>query len=112
MSTDNGIFSAHDGSIAFSPILGILIGATLTLIVIILLIILRIRRTKNNSCSSPLEQKLTVGGTARHHNTMSSTKPLLRSCSPREIDERDPDVIPAKYGRKLFVSDKLALLIA
>lgn len=80
--------------------LGILIGATLTTIIVILLVIIRVRRAQNQPEAARLEQKVS-GGT--HHNTMSSTKPLLRSASPRDmVDERDPDVIPAKYGNILY----------
>nr|CAH7744196.1 unnamed protein product [Callosobruchus chinensis] len=89
---------ARDGDISFSPILGILIGATLTIIIVIFLIIVRIRRAQNQSGAASLEQKVSADS-QQHQNTVSSTKPLLRSASPREIDnERDPDVIPAKYG--------------
>nr|CAI5858944.1 unnamed protein product [Callosobruchus analis] len=75
-----------------------MIGTTLTIIIVILLIIVRIRRAQNQSGASSLEQKVSADS-QQHQNTVSSTKPLLRSASPREIDnERDPDVIPAKYG--------------
>lgn len=76
-----------------------MIGATLTMIIVILLIILRIRRTQINQGASPLEQKISVRASLHNQNTTSSTKPLLRSSSPKEIDERDPDIIPAKYGK-------------
>lgn len=86
---------ASDGDLPISPLLGILIGATLTIIIIIFLIIIRARRSQSQNTST-LDQK--IMGTSQH-NTMSSTKPLLRSSSPREItDEKDPDVIPAKFG--------------
>lgn len=68
------------------------------MIIVILLIILRIKRAQNEEGASPLEQKSLVGAPTHNQNIVSSTKPLLRSSSPREIDERDPDVIPAKYG--------------
>lgn len=84
---------------AFSPVLGILIGATLTMIIVILLVIVRVRKTQNQPEINNTEQKVSVG--SNHANAVSSTKPLLRSASPRDIDERDPDVIPAKYGNKL-----------
>lgn len=59
---------------------------------------MRLRKTQKNQDASPLEQKVLAGAPVHNQNTMSSTKPLLRSSSPRESDERDPDVIPAKYG--------------
>lgn len=56
-------------------------------------------RKSNSQPEAIYEQK--VVGISQHHN-VSSTKPLLRSSSPREAyDERDPDVIPAKYGTYL-----------
>lgn len=60
---------------------------------------MRIRKGQSNQGASPLEQKVSSGTPTPNQNTMSSTKPLLSSCSPRDIDERDPDVIPAKYGK-------------
>lgn len=59
-------------------------------------IIIRVRRSQSTD-SSTLEHKV-IGGS--HHNTLSSTKPLLRSTSPKDSDERDPDVIPAKFGKQ------------
>ncbi|XP_074042436.1 sidestep II transmembrane protein, partial [Leptinotarsa decemlineata] len=96
--------TAHDGDIVISPILGILLGATLTVIIVIILVIVRIKRTQGCPGVGTLEHKSSVGPT--NHNTISSTKPLLRSTSPRDIDERDPDVIPAKFGSPEGDSDR------
>lgn len=51
-----------------------------------------------------------IGGS--QHNTMSSTKPLLRSASPRDgADEKDPDVIPAKFGlQSSFVLQRITFI--
>lgn len=68
------------------------------MIIVILLIILRIKNAQSSQGASPLEQKTLVTSSVHHQNTLSSTKPLLRSFSPRDIDEKDPDVIPAKFG--------------
>ncbi|KAJ8924236.1 hypothetical protein NQ315_007027 [Exocentrus adspersus] len=94
--------TAQDGDLPFSPVLGILIGATLTIIIVIVLVIIRVRRAQSQPEVS-LEQKVSGGA---HNNTVSSTKPLLRSASPRDVDERDPDVIPAKYGSPEGDSDR------
>jgi hypothetical protein len=94
--------TASDGDLPFSPVLGMLIGATLTIIIVILLVIIRVRRSQSQP-EVTIEQKVAGGP---HHNTMSSTKPLLRSASPRDTDERDPDVIPAKYGSPDGESDR------
>lgn len=89
------MFTASDGDLPISPLLGIVIGAAFTIIAIIMLIVIRVRRS-NSQPEAVLEQKV-IGGS--HQHTLSSTKPLLRSSSPRDTsDERDPDVIPAKYG--------------
>lgn len=72
------------------------IGAVITLIVIILIIIIRIRRTQSLQVDGTLEQKVVAVNPP--HPQGNTSKPLLRSISPREVDERDPDVIPAKYG--------------
>lgn len=103
----NTVLARH-GTITFSPILGILIGATLTMVIIILLIILRIRRAQSIQVTMPLEEKVSVGIPTHNQNTMSSLKPLLRSSSPRETDERDPDIIPAKFGKftKTYIFNK------
>lgn len=85
-----------------TPILGIVIGATLTVITVLLIIIIRIKRKHNYQDASPLEQKSLVGALPHSHNRLSSTKPLLRRCSLKEADERDPDIIPAKYGTFIF----------
>lgn len=79
------------------------IGAVITLIVIILCVVIRIRRSQGMQVDGNMEQKVVaINPTVNQSNT---TKPLLRSVSPREADERDPDVIPAKYGNKkqLFI---------
>lgn len=88
-------FVASDGDLPISPLLGVVIGSAFTIIIIVLLIVIRMRKS-NSQPEAIYEQK--VVGISQHHN-VSSTKPLLRSSSPREAyDERDPDVIPAKYG--------------
>lgn len=94
--------AASDGELTISPLLGTLSGAALTIIVIIMIIVIRLRRNQEQP-ETGLEQKM-IGSSHHHHhhhhNTLSSTKPLLRSSSPRDTsDERDPDVIPAKYGK-------------
>lgn len=103
----NVLFSASDGDLAFSPLLGVLIGATLTIIIVIILVIIRVRRSQSQPVAV-IEQKVAGGP---HQNTMSTTKPLLRSASPRDaIDERDPDVIPAKYGKACFCNAEIVIL--
>ncbi|CAH0551847.1 unnamed protein product [Brassicogethes aeneus] len=85
--------TATDGDLSFSPLLGVLLGGTLTVVVVIMLVIIRIRKSKGHKQDN-IEQKVSSG--TMQHNTMSSTKPLLRSTSPKDAD--DPDIIPAKYG--------------
>lgn len=81
---------------SLSPLLGVVVGAALTVIVVVLLIILKVRQ--GHSPAQAIYEQKVIG--VSHHNTVSSTKPLLRSSSPRDTsDERDPDVIPAKYGK-------------
>ncbi|XP_017771245.1 PREDICTED: nephrin [Nicrophorus vespilloides] len=85
--------TASDGELPISPIIGIIIGTALTIIVMMLVIIV-VRRSEKQT-EGGLDQKV-IGG---QNLGLSSTKPLLRSASPRDgIDERDPDIIPAKYG--------------
>ncbi|XP_050308280.1 nephrin [Anthonomus grandis grandis] len=78
-----------------SPMLGILIGATITIILVITIVVIRARQQESNP-QVMIEEK--IAGVPDNCNTTSSTKPLLRSASPRDIDEKDPDIIPAKYG--------------
>ncbi|XP_066147993.1 neural cell adhesion molecule 2 isoform X1 [Euwallacea fornicatus] len=87
--------TAADGDLGISPVLGTLIGASITIIIIIAIVILRVRKSQGRP-QVMLEEK--IPGVPGHCNTMSSTKPLLRSASPRDMDEKDPDIIPAKYG--------------
>ncbi|XP_049820104.1 neural cell adhesion molecule 2, partial [Aethina tumida] len=87
--------TATDGDLSFSPILGVFLGGTLTVVVVVLLIIIRIRRSKSHK-EDNMEHKVGGGSVQPQHNTLSSTKPLLRSTSPKDAD--DPDIIPAKYG--------------
>lgn len=102
-------FSATDGSLSFSPLLGVVIGAVCTLIIIVLLVAVRLRRghglrftfrdlkTATPTAQPEHHQRLVAVGTG--NGGSASSKPLLRSVSPREaLDEQDPDVIPAKYG--------------
>ncbi|KAH1001175.1 hypothetical protein HUJ04_013422 [Dendroctonus ponderosae] len=95
-----------DGDLAISPVLGILIGASITVIIIIVIVVVRVRRSPNGP-QGMIEEKMP--GVPGHCNTMSSTKPLLRSASPREMDEKDPDIIPAKYGAAEAAEDNRLL---
>lgn len=72
------------------------IGAVVTLIVIILCVVVRIKKSQEFQADGNMEQKVVAVNPIANQGTIS--KPLLRSISPREVDERDPDVIPAKYG--------------
>lgn len=74
---------------SISPVLGIIAGVVFTLIVIVLMILIRMRRSQE---SSDDDQK------SVHEQPGGITKTLHRNVSPREFDERDPDIIPAKYG--------------
>lgn len=91
-----------------SPLLGIVIGGAFTIIAIVFFVIVRVRRAQTNGPEA--EQKV-LGGGANLGQNLSSTKPLLRSASPRDCagDERDPDVIPAKYGNYMFLYFKLVV---
>lgn len=91
---------ATDGDLSFSPILGVFLGGTLTVVVVVLLIIIRIRRSKSHK-EDNMEHKVGGGSVQPQHNTLSSTKPLLRSTSPKDAD--DPDIIPAKYGKTIVL---------
>lgn len=96
------IVLASDNDIPMSPFLGIVIGAIVTIIILILLIALRIRN-QTVSRDKPVEQKMVpmnMGAQTGQINVVKNT--LNRSVSPREIDERDPDVIPAKYGNYIY----------
>ncbi|XP_030763471.1 nephrin-like [Sitophilus oryzae] len=87
--------TATEKDMKISPVLGVLMGATVTITIVIVAIVVHVRKRKNRP-EVALEEK--ISGIPSHCNTMSSTKPLLRSASPRDTDEKDPDVIPAKYG--------------
>ncbi|KAL1502267.1 hypothetical protein ABEB36_007433 [Hypothenemus hampei] len=86
--------TASDGDLGFSPVFGILIGGLATIIGIVVLIIVRVRKTQDHPQIIHEEK---CSGLPGHCNTVASTKPLLRSSSQRELDEKDPDIIPAKY---------------
>lgn len=102
---------ASDGSLSFSPLLGVVIGAVCTLIIIVLLVALRLRRGAGLRFSFGNRKTTTQSALPhqQHHQRLvatagnggsASVKPLLRSVSPREnVDEQDPDVIPAKFGK-------------
>ncbi|KAJ8951992.1 hypothetical protein NQ317_018674 [Molorchus minor] len=87
-------------SITLSPILSILIGIASTLILVIVICI-RVRNS-HTPFGSTQEQKRGV-----YNNITSSTKPLLRSTSPKEVDEKEPDVVPAKYETFEWNPDRL-----
>lgn len=88
--------TASDSDMPMSPFLGVVIGAIVTIIILILLIGMRIR-SQTGSRERPMEQKM-VSMSIAQTGQVNTVKTLNRSSSPREIDERDPDVIPAKYG--------------
>lgn len=90
------------------------IGAVCTLIIIVLLVAVRLRRghglrftfrdlkTATPTAQPDHHQRLVAVGTG--NGGSASSKPLLRSVSPREaLDEQDPDVIPAKYGKYIIM---------
>ncbi|KAJ8963253.1 hypothetical protein NQ318_018719, partial [Aromia moschata] len=88
---------AQDGDLPFSPVLGILIGATLTIIVVIVLVIVRVRRAQ----SQPEAGARTEGvrrTTQQHHVVHQAaseecipsgrrrTRPGRHTCQIRVID--------------------------
>lgn len=90
------LVSATDSDMPMSPFLGVVIGAIVTIIILILLIGVRIR-SQAAARDRPTEQKI-VSLNLAQGGQPNTVKTLNRSSSPREVDERDPDVIPAKYG--------------
>ncbi|KAL3287261.1 hypothetical protein HHI36_001737 [Cryptolaemus montrouzieri] len=70
-------------------------GATLTIIIVVVLVSWKVWKSTGYP-NGTLGHKV-VAGSGIHSNTVCSTKPLLRSSSPRDGDEKDPDIIPAKF---------------
>jgi len=82
------LFLASSAAISLSPIVGVGTGVVFTLIAIFLLLGLKSRR----ACSSPSNQPMATSPPKKRSNNGQH--------QPKETDmyeEKDPDLIPAKY---------------
>lgn len=70
-----------------SPVIGVSVGAAITLLIVMICVLIRVRSSGTQHDH-------------RHHLVVDKvTLPTLDKPSNREPpDERDPDVIPAKFG--------------
>lgn len=90
---------ASDGEIPFSPLLGMIVGAASTLICIVFLVIVKVRRNREHvqRVEKPAGPACdTVADIASREIPPGKETTTLVS---REGDEKDPDIIPAKYGK-------------
>ncbi|XP_068081758.1 neural cell adhesion molecule 2 [Anabrus simplex] len=82
--------TASDGDLPISPILGMVVGAALTLLSIVLLVVVKVRRSRaRGQGAAPRPDKLQAS---------TLTVPNKEVAAGRDpTDEKDPDVIPAKF---------------
>lgn len=94
--------AATDGDLGLSPILGVIAGAALTLLAVIFVIVVKVRRSR--SVPPARTHDVTVAKHAATHHSVAmvalGTKDIAQG---REMpDEKDPDIIPAKYGKMSY----------
>jgi hypothetical protein len=89
------------------------VGAILTLITVVLLVVVKFRRSRSSGDQDghqPHTEKHSGPNSASLLHSTSSGKDLAPS-SVRDGpgDEKDPDIIPAKYGEFVFTTNKRVL---
>jgi hypothetical protein len=102
------IVAASDGELPISPILGMIVGAALTFISVVLLVVVKFRRSRSNGDQDGRQPHV------EKHSGPNSTSLLHSTPSGKELgpsgvrdcpgDEKDPDIIPAKFGEFLFTT--------
>ncbi|CAH1131742.1 unnamed protein product [Ceutorhynchus assimilis] len=97
--------TATDGDLGFSPFFGVIVGAAMTIVAIISIVVVRLRRSQSKS---QLILDKQVASATPQADTMTFSG-FTKSVSPRETDEKDPDIIPAKYGAAENRSKSLGL---
>lgn len=80
----------QDAGIVLSPLIGVVVGALVTLVLIILVVVVRVRRER---VSKPRHEK-----PAELSELPPQQYPLQ---NPQQTVETDPDVIPNKFGKFL-----------
>ncbi|XP_069700710.1 neural cell adhesion molecule 2-like [Periplaneta americana] len=93
--------TASDGELPISPILGMVVGAALTLLSVVLLVVVKIRRSRSgrdqDGRQPHAEKHVGPNNTSLHH-TAQGGKDLGPSGGREGVaDEKDPDIIPAKF---------------
>lgn len=98
--------AASDGELLISPILGMVVGATLTLLSVVLLVVVKLRRSRSGRDQDGRQPH------AEKHSGPNSTSLLHATPGSKDLgpsggrdgvgDEKDPDIIPAKFGEFVF----------
>lgn len=85
----------QDAGIVLSPLIGVVVGALVTLVLIILVVVVRVRRER---VSKPRHEK-----PAELSELPAQQYPLQNA---QQTVETDPDVIPNKFGQSMSYQGK------
>nr|CAD7425655.1 unnamed protein product [Timema monikensis] len=84
---------ASDGDLPLSPILGMVVGAALTLLSVVLLVVVKVRRKRSRD-----RGRQQGGSKLQGPNGTASLPSAGKNLPSRDcVDEKDPDIIPAKF---------------
>jgi hypothetical protein len=105
--------TASDGELPISPILGMVVGAALTLLSVVLLVVVKLRRSRSGrdqDCRQPHAEKFSGRNSTSLLHSAQGGKDLVSSGGGKDGvgDEKDPDIIPAKFGEFLFTTRESA----
>ncbi|XP_023711739.1 nephrin isoform X2 [Cryptotermes secundus] len=97
--------TASDGELPISPILGMVVGAALTFISVVLLVVVKFRRSRSSgdqdSHQPHVEKHSGPNNTSLLHSTPSGKDLATSGVRDGPGDEKDPDIIPAKFATAL-----------
>lgn len=101
--------AASDGELPISPILGMVVGAALTCVSVVLIVVVKFRRSRSSGDQDdhqPHSEKLSGPNSTSLLHSASSGKDLGSSgARDGPGDEKDPDIIPAKFGEFIFTAE-------
>lgn len=105
------IVAATDGELPISPILGMVVGAALTFISVVLLVVVKFRRSRSSGEQDGRQPHVEKHSGPNSTSLLHST-PSGKDLGPSGVrdgpgDEKDPDIIPAKFGEFVFTTKNI-----
>jgi hypothetical protein len=107
--------AASDGELPISPILGMVVGAALTLLSVVLIVVVKLRRSRSgrdqDGHQPHAEKHSGPNSTSLLHSAPGSKDFGPSGCRDGVGDEKDPDIIPAKFGECFLTIKKCVMCV-